>query len=79
MLCPNRTGSNQYPDRPAVNGTVTFTSNGNLNPSATGILVNSASIELPPGMNDPNTVDNLALDTDTLTPRVSWFCQNRWS
>ena len=54
-----------------VNGTVTLASNGNLNPSAAGILVNSASIELPPGMNDPNTVDNLALDTDTLTPRVS--------
>lgn len=56
--------------------TITLTANARINPDATGFLINTASVELPPGMRDPNIANNLAMDTDTLTPRVSLLLSN---
>ena len=54
-----------------VGGTATLVANGNLAPTATGLLVNSVNVSVPAGMTELNTIDNLAIDTDTLTPRVT--------
>jgi uncharacterized repeat protein (TIGR01451 family) len=56
----------------AVGGTITILSSATVAPNATGVLINSASVIAPPGINEPNTVDNLAVDTDTLSPKVSY-------
>ncbi|MBN1148435.1 MAG: DUF11 domain-containing protein [Anaerolineales bacterium] len=55
----------------AVNGTATFTAIGDLAPSATGLLINTVNVSAPIGLSEVNTVDNLAIDTDTLTPKVA--------
>jgi uncharacterized repeat protein (TIGR01451 family) len=49
-------------------GTATFTLTGTIDPGATVLLVNTASIAPPSGVLDPVPVDNAATDTDTLTP-----------
>jgi len=54
-----------------VNGVVTFEIDGVLFYSATGLLINTANVNPPPGISDPNMVDNLAIDTDTISPQVS--------
>ena len=51
-----------------VGGAVTFTLSGTVDPSLTTDLVNTATIALPPGVTDPNLLDNVATDTDTTTP-----------
>ncbi|MBN2549620.1 MAG: DUF11 domain-containing protein [Anaerolineales bacterium] len=56
----------------AAGGSVTFTANGTVSANAIGLLINSASASVPAGTTEPNSVDNLAVDTDTLTPRVSF-------
>ncbi|MDP1914940.1 MAG: tandem-95 repeat protein [Myxococcales bacterium] len=48
---------------------VVFTITGTINPASTGTLVNQASAFSPPVINDPNLLNNLAIDTDTLAPR----------
>lgn len=48
---------------------VVFTITGTINPSSTGTLVNQASVFSPTIINDPNLLNNLAIDTDTLSPR----------
>jgi len=53
-----------------VGGTVTFTATGTLDPSATGILLNNASVALFPGVTDPNPDNNNATDLDTLEPQA---------
>ncbi len=55
----------------APGGMATFTIQASINPSASGSLVNSASVSLPPDMSDPNPANNQAMDTDNLSPRVS--------
>ena len=55
----------------SVGGTATLVANVSLSPTATSLLVNSANVSVPAGMTELNTVDNLAIDTDTLTPRVN--------
>jgi len=55
----------------AANGSVTFEVDGVLIYSATGLLINTTNVNPPPGITDPNMVDNLAIDTDTLTPQAS--------
>lgn len=55
----------------AVNGTATLTAVGDLSPDAIGLLINTANITAPAGISEMNTVDNMAIDTDTLTPKVS--------
>ncbi len=47
-------------------GTATFTAVAQIDPSASGSLVNTATVEVPPGDNTP--ADNSATDTDSLTP-----------
>lgn len=54
-----------------VNGMASFVVNGLLSSSATGLLINTANINTPSGITDPNMVDNLAIDTDTITPHVT--------
>jgi hypothetical protein len=51
----------------AGGGTVTYTITGTVDPSATGTLVSTANVDTA-GINDNNTADNTATDTDTLTP-----------
>lgn len=48
---------------------IVFTITGTINPASTGTLVNQASVFSPPIINDPNLLNNLATDTDTLSPR----------
>src|SRR5262245_12363159 len=43
---------------------VTFSFSANIAPAATGTLVNTATVNVPPGDNTPN--DNTATDTDTI-------------
>ena len=47
-------------------GSVLLTVNGVLSSSATGTLINTASVSTPLGVNDPNTANNSATDTDTI-------------
>jgi uncharacterized repeat protein (TIGR01451 family) len=51
-------------------GTATFTVTANISASATGTLVNTASVVPPAGVTDPNPGNNTATDTDSLTPQV---------
>jgi uncharacterized repeat protein (TIGR01451 family) len=50
-----------------TNGTATFTATGTLSRSATGTLDNTATVTPPAGVNDPNTANNSATDSDTIT------------
>ena len=50
--------------------TLTYTLTGTVSASATGSLANTASVTAPPGVTDPNTSNNSATDTDTLTPQA---------
>jgi uncharacterized repeat protein (TIGR01451 family) len=52
-----------------VNASVTFTFTVQIDPSATGTLVNTAMVSPPPGVTDTNP-NNSATDTDTLTPQA---------
>ncbi len=52
----------------AVAGTATFTVTAPISPTATGSLVNTATIAAPAGSSDPSGANNSATDTDTLTP-----------
>jgi uncharacterized repeat protein (TIGR01451 family) len=49
-------------------GTATFTVKGTLSPSATGTLVNTVTIGVPPGTTDPNPGNNTATDSDPIVP-----------
>ena len=46
---------------------ITYTAKGKVSSAATGTLVNTASVTTPAGLNDPNTANNRATDTDTIT------------
>lgn len=50
-----------------VGGSATYTAICTVSPSATGSLVNTATIAAPAGVTDPNGANNSATDTDTLT------------
>ena len=52
-------------------GTITYTLHANIASSATGNLVNTATVTAPAGVTDPNPGNNSATDTDTLTPQVT--------
>ena len=52
----------------AAGGSVTFTLTATVDPSATGPVVNTATVTPPAGTTDPDPSDNSATDTDTLTP-----------
>ena len=51
-------------------GTVTFTLTGTIAPGASGQLVNTVTVTAPSGTLEPNTNNNSATDTDTLTPQA---------
>ncbi len=51
-------------------GVVTYTITGTVSASATGSLVNIAAVAAAAGVTDPTPGDNVATDTDTLTPRA---------
>ena len=51
-----------------VGGTATFTLTGTVSAGATGNLVNTATIAVPPGTTDPTPGNNTATDTDTPNP-----------
>ncbi len=52
-------------------GTGTITISALIDPAASGLLINSASLTLPNGMSDPDTSDNQVIDTDALVPTVN--------
>ncbi|MBI4786984.1 MAG: DUF11 domain-containing protein [Chloroflexi bacterium] len=49
-------------------GTATFTMTATVSASATGTLTNVATVAPPAGVTDPNSSNNTASDTDSLTP-----------
>jgi len=51
-----------------VGATVTYTVNAAVSGSATGNLVNTATVTAPGGTSEPNTGNNSATDPDTVTP-----------
>lgn len=51
-----------------VNATITYTVVAQIASSATGSLVNTATVTAPADPPDPNLANNTAIDTDTLTP-----------
>jgi uncharacterized repeat protein (TIGR01451 family) len=51
-----------------VNATVTFTFTVHVDPSATGSLVNTATVTPPIGVTDANLANDSATDIDTLAP-----------
>ena len=52
-----------------VGSTITYLVTGTISPNATGSLSNTATVTPPAGVTDPNTGNNSATDTDTLTPQ----------
>jgi uncharacterized repeat protein (TIGR01451 family) len=52
-------------------GSVTYTVNATISPSATGTLGNTATVTAPAGVTDPTPGNNSATDTDTLTPQAN--------
>ncbi|MDR3662240.1 MAG: DUF11 domain-containing protein, partial [Mycobacterium sp.] len=48
-----------------VGSTITYTVNANISLAATGNLVNTATVAVPGGVNDPNPANNSATDTDS--------------
>jgi uncharacterized repeat protein (TIGR01451 family) len=50
---------------------VTFTIIADIDPSASGSLVNTAEVAAPPGVTDPDTGNNRATDTDAPEPVVN--------
>jgi hypothetical protein len=51
-----------------VGGTVRFTVNATVRATASGNLVNTATVAVPAGYTDPATGNNSATDTDTIVP-----------
>ena len=49
-------------------GSVTYTASCTISASATGSLINTATVSAPAGVTDPNPANNSATDTDTLVP-----------
>jgi uncharacterized repeat protein (TIGR01451 family) len=54
----------------AAGGTLTYLMTGTVAPSAVGSLANTVLAGVPPGTTDPNVGNNVATDTDTLTPQA---------
>jgi uncharacterized repeat protein (TIGR01451 family) len=51
-------------------GSVTFTVTGTIDAAASGTLVNTANVAVPPPVFDPNGANNSATDTDTLAAQA---------
>ena len=61
---------NDTVDLPA-GSTITYTLNANISSSATGNLVNTATVTAPAGVTDPDLSNNSATDTDALASQVT--------
>jgi uncharacterized repeat protein (TIGR01451 family) len=66
------TGSGSISDSVALpaSGSVTYTLTALVDPAATGVVANSATVTAPAGVTDPVIANNSATDVDTLTPRA---------
>jgi uncharacterized repeat protein (TIGR01451 family) len=62
------TGGIDVPVTLPVGGTVTFVLTATIAPTASGSLVNTATIAAPSGAGDPDPSDNAATDVDLLVP-----------
>src|SRR5581483_5764915 len=51
----------------AASGTITYVVKATISSSATGTLSNTATVGAPAGVTDPNTTNNSATDSDTLS------------
>ena len=60
---------NDTVDLPA-GSTITYTVTASISSSATGSLVNTATVSAPAGVTDPDLSNNAATDTDALTSQV---------
>ncbi len=60
---------NQVVNMPS-GSTITYVVSGNISASATGTLVNTATVTAPGTVSDPTPGNNSATDTDTLTPQA---------
>lgn len=70
--CPAASGSgniNAIANIP-VNGTLTYLVSALLDHSASGELVNTATVAAPPALTDPLLSNNTAIDTDQITPQA---------
>jgi uncharacterized repeat protein (TIGR01451 family) len=67
---PGGAGNINDPVNLLVGGSATYLLTGTVNPAATGTLVNTATVTPPTGGFDPNTANNAATDTDTITPEA---------
>ena len=47
----------------AVGGTATFTIDATITPSQLGVITNTATVDAPLGVTDPDSADNVAIDT----------------
>src|SRR5947208_576538 len=50
-----------------ANSTITYVANGTIPSSATGTISATATVTTPNGVNDPNSANNTAIDTSTIT------------
>ncbi|MEI8169064.1 MAG: Ig-like domain-containing protein [Rhodoferax sp.] len=68
--CGTASGSGNISE--AVNllngGIATYTVHATVSPTATGSLVNTATVTVPPGISDPTPANNTATDTDVIPP-----------
>jgi uncharacterized repeat protein (TIGR01451 family) len=53
-----------------VDGTASYAVSCVIDPGATGLLINTASVTTPAGVSDPNAANDSATDSDLLTPRA---------
>jgi uncharacterized repeat protein (TIGR01451 family) len=71
--CCSIVGGNTVINRPVYvlpGGTVTYTATATLSASASGTLVNTATVTAPSGVTDPTPANNTATDTDTVPPQT---------
>src|SRR5262249_52991509 len=54
----------------ASGASITYTVTGTVSPTATGHLINAATVTAPAGFTDTNSSNNTATDDDTLTPQA---------
>ena len=54
----------------AAGTSLTYVVTADISASATGTLTNSANVKAPVGVTDPTPLNNMATDTDTLSPGV---------
>src|SRR5204862_229127 len=50
-----------------ANSTITYVANGTIPSSATGTISDTATVTTPNGVNDPNSANNTAIDSSTIT------------